>query len=84
MIINLNFKKEAQALKKHYNNQRWKEALDLKSFEFETPFIGIIKFSNEITKAVMDRCVTKDICLNDNSELIVKIIRVILIVIFIR
>ena len=46
--------------------------MDLKSFEFETPFIGIIKFSSEITRAVLDRCVTRDICPNIHSDLIVK------------
>ena len=57
-------------------NSRWKEALDLQSFEFETPFIGIIKLSSEIAKAVMDRCVSMDRCPADNSELIVNILNI--------
>ena len=40
-------------------NLRWEEALDLKSTEYKTPFMGIIQLSSEITRAVMDRCVTR-------------------------
>ena len=39
-------------------NLRWEEALDLNSNEYETPFIGIIQFSSEITQAVLERCIT--------------------------
>ena len=38
---------------------RWEESLDCESVEYKTPFIGIIKMSSDVCKAVMDRCVNK-------------------------
>ena len=39
--------------------KRWEEALDTESVEYKTPFIGIIKMSSDVCKAVMERCVDR-------------------------
>jgi hypothetical protein len=55
------------------SNDRWEEAFSLSSHEYQTPLIGIIKISSEITMAVMERCVTRTFVDNiDRSKYIVN------------
>ena len=52
---------QKSVLMKLISHSRWEEAMDSESVEHKTPFIGIIKMSSEVCKAVMDRCVTREL-----------------------
>ncbi|CAF0715061.1 unnamed protein product [Brachionus calyciflorus] len=62
----INYKQQG-SLMAIISHDRWEEALNLKSNEYKTPFVGIIQLSSEVTQAVMERCVTKKY-LDDSSE----------------
>lgn len=49
-------------------HKRWQEALDLDSQQFKKPILGLIEFSEEITQAVLDRCITKKNFSGTNSK----------------
>jgi hypothetical protein len=40
-------------------HDRWEEMLDLSSFLYKTPFLGIIQMCPQVTHAVLERCVTR-------------------------